>query len=125
MDNADKQGKVAAIDAINGDLVNGRIKIVSGTNQKLLEDMRGLPWNEARTDAMKGRPDHTCDSFLYGGRLVRQWGEAEWGEAEGPAVGSKAWWRLQDAAMEAEAEEKAASRGRDPDDDGEPEWLDW
>jgi hypothetical protein len=130
MDNADKQGKVAAIDAINGDLVNGRIKIVSGTNQKLLEDMRGLPWNEARTDAMKGRPDHTCDSFLYGGRLVRQWGEAEWGEAEGPKVGSKAWWKLQEAAMEAEAEESARNRGREPDDDGEPDlsepdWLDW
>lgn len=73
MENAEKQGKVTAIDALNGDLRTGRVKILRSANRQLVEDMQGLPWNEDHTDAQPGVPDHTCDAFLYGGRAARQW----------------------------------------------------
>lgn len=104
MEAADKQGKVAAVDAINGDLVSARVKIVAATNTRLIEEVPALPWNDERTDAKRGVADHVADAFLYGGRLVRQWMEVQEQVAPLRQLSQIELWQAEAEAMEAEAE---------------------
>ena len=72
-DLADKRGKVDHIEMLNGDLIQGKIKIHISCSD-LIDEMMSLVW---RTDGDKIRlpklehpalPNHLCDAFLYAWR---------------------------------------------------------
>lgn len=58
--------KVGAIDVVNGDLVDGRIKILK--DSLLEEQLIDLQWDESRTGEQierKGQPNHSADCLVY------------------------------------------------------------
>jgi hypothetical protein len=115
---AAKRDKRIYIEHTNGDLVNGRIKIVARTNQTLIEDLTTLGWDDDRQDSNPGSRDHLPDAFLYGDREIRSWWDG--GEREGPRAGSEEWF----AAKELEIEETLMQQhrqAREPED-GEDDW---
>lgn len=68
---AEQKGKNAAIELANGDLVDGRIKILKGS---VLEDqLSRLQWQPdefGRLKEPKGVANHSADAFVYARRLV-------------------------------------------------------
>lgn len=97
---ADKQDKATFIELCNGDLVQGKIKILdTDFNRPLWEEMASLVW---MTDGEKIRlpkkehpnlPNHLCDAFLYAWRNGYHYHSAP----SVPVVirGSKAWYEQQ------------------------------
>lgn len=58
--------KVGAIDVVNGDLVDGRIKVLK--DSLLEEQLLDLQWDESRTGEQierKGQPNHSADCLVY------------------------------------------------------------
>lgn len=70
---ADKQGKVDFIEMLNGDLVQGKIKI-NEKCQTLIGEMKALIWKtDGETILIPKKedprlPNHLCDAFLYAWR---------------------------------------------------------
>lgn len=70
---ADKQGKVDFIEILNGDLVQGKVKINSQCSE-LISELKALIWKtdgEAIVIPKKEEPrlpNHLCDAFLYAWR---------------------------------------------------------
>lgn len=68
---ADKLGKVDHIEILNGDLIQGRIKIHTSCHD-LIDEMAGLVWKTAGDKIVYPKkehpslPNHLCDAFLYG-----------------------------------------------------------
>lgn len=63
--------KVGAIAVVNGDLVDGRIKVLKGS--KLEEQLLDLQWDESRTGELierKSQPNHSTDCLVYGRILI-------------------------------------------------------
>jgi hypothetical protein len=59
--------KVGAIDVVNGDLVDGRIKVLKGS--KLEEQLLDLQWDEGKNGEQierRGAPNHSTDCLVYG-----------------------------------------------------------
>jgi len=59
--------KVGAIEVVNGDFANGRIKILK--DSKLEEQLLGLQWGENKAGVRienKGQPNHSTDTLVYG-----------------------------------------------------------
>jgi hypothetical protein len=71
---ADKQGKVDFIEMLNGDLVQGLVKI-HASNQKFIDELRGLVWTTENDKIVVPKkenptlPNHMCDAFLYAWRM--------------------------------------------------------
>lgn len=63
--------KRGAIELMNGDLVDGRMKVLKGS--RLEEQMKSLQWIEdeyRRLQEPKGHPDHSSDCATYGRKLI-------------------------------------------------------
>lgn len=63
--------KVGAIDVVNGDLVDARIKVLK--DSELEEQLIDLQWDESRTGEQierKGQPNHSADCLVYGRALL-------------------------------------------------------
>ena len=95
---ADKAGKVDHIEILNGDLIQGKIKILPCC-QNLIEEMQCLVW---RTEGGKlifpkkehpSLPNHLCDSFLYSFFYCYQYHSAP--EEKKIPVYSKEWYQKQ------------------------------
>jgi hypothetical protein len=115
---AQKLQKQANIEFLGGDLLNGRIKIGPG-NGHLLEDLRGLAWNDARTDVARGIPDHLPDAFLYAMRELRAFAPTGLEDRDRPVRGTAEWFAAEEARLEAVAVEVALRR-----DEGEDDFFD-
>ena len=95
---ADKAGKVDHIEILNGDLIQGKIKILPEC-QNLIEEMQCLVW---RTEGGKlifpkkehpSLPNHLCDGFLYSFFYCYQYHSAP--EEKKIPVFSKEWYQKQ------------------------------
>lgn len=63
--------KIGAIELVNGDLVDGRIKVLK--DSKLEEELLDLQWAESKTGEpmeRKDQPNHHCDGLIYGRALI-------------------------------------------------------
>lgn len=128
---AQKTLKQANIEFLAGDLKGGRIKIAPG-NQDLVSDLRGLAWNEERTDVARGIPDHLPDAFLYAMRELRAFAATGLEDRDKPQRGTKEWLDQEEARLEAVAVELAIRRDEDWDelddatevDHDDLEWFD-
>jgi hypothetical protein len=65
---ADKNNKLGYIALLNGDLENGRIKVVREACEPLIREWQELPWHESRTKELGGFDNHCADGVLYGWR---------------------------------------------------------
>jgi peroxiredoxin family protein len=126
---AQKAAKISAIELLNGDLRNGSMKIIRGTNEGLLEAMFVARWEESRAkkhvihvdgnyvpiEALapaNNVPDHLTDALLYGYRSCRAYLRDD--EREAPQPGSQeafdaeeeALFKRREAIVLAEEEEK-------------------
>lgn len=112
---AQKILKQANIEFLAGDLTSGRIKIGPG-NAQLLDDLRGLAWNEGRTDVARGLADHLPDAFLYAMRELRAFAATGLEGRDKPERGTREWYEQEEARLEAVAVEAALRRDEDYDD---------
>lgn len=68
---ADKLGKVDHIEILNGDLIQGKIRIHTSCHE-LIDEMAGLVWKTVGDKIIYPKkehpslPNHLCDAFLYG-----------------------------------------------------------
>ncbi len=65
---AEKNNKLGYVALFNGDLEKGRVKVVRGACEPLINEWLELPWNEQRTGEAKGFDNHCADGVLYGWR---------------------------------------------------------
>lgn len=65
---AEKSEKRAHIELLNGEFRTGRIKILQGAGNPLLDEIAILGWNAKRTDSHPGLEDHAADALLYAWR---------------------------------------------------------
>ena len=70
---AEKTTKRSAIEWMNGDLEQGRIKVVQGRNNELVEEWALLQWSEDRSKEDPRFENHCSDAALYCYRECRQW----------------------------------------------------
>jgi len=95
---ADKQGKVDFIEMLNGDLVQGKVKINVNCTE-LIDEMKALIW---KTDGdiivipkkeEPRLPNHLCDAFLYAWRNGYHYQHEP--EVKKIVVGSREWYLKQ------------------------------
>ncbi len=68
---AEQKGKFAAIELFNGDLIDGRIKILKcSTLEDQLASLQWQPDEFGRLREPKGAPNHSADSAIYARRLI-------------------------------------------------------
>jgi hypothetical protein len=71
--------KVGAIEVVNGELIDGRIKVLKGS--KLEEQLLDLQWDESpRTGARierPGQPNHSTDSLVYARMMISRFLHAQ------------------------------------------------
>ncbi len=68
---AEQKGKFAAVELFNGDLVDGRIKILKGsTLEKQLLELQWQPDEFGRLKEPRGAANHSVDSAIYSRRLI-------------------------------------------------------
>lgn len=72
---AEKHNKLGYISLLNADLRKGRIKVVRGRCEQLLEEWRVLPWAENRKKELEGVNNHASDATLYGWRAANAYRE--------------------------------------------------
>jgi len=99
---ADKNNKRGYIDLLNGDLANGHLKIVRGSNADLIQEMRELPWDKERKHPEPGFEDHLCDAMLYGWRACRAFLAEP--KAEQPAYGTSEYFAMERKRIEDQIE---------------------
>lgn len=117
MQAAKKENKLGYISIINSDFHHGKIKVVAGTNEKLVEDLKALAWaDEKQNKEHPALDNHLPDALLYAWREARHW---NWEERER----KPATFEERAKAEAAERKERARQRVKrlnDPDDD---EWI--
>jgi hypothetical protein len=75
---AQKTDKLGYIKLLNGDLSNGKLRILPG-NDELLRDLRSLAWaDDKHLKEHPALPNHLPDALLYAWRDARHW---DWEEA--------------------------------------------
>lgn len=67
---AEKQNKLGYIKLLNGDLERGRIKVVKGACQPLIDEWLELPWHEEQDREAAGFDNHCADACLYAWRAA-------------------------------------------------------
>lgn len=115
---ADKQDKATFIELCNGDLVQGRVKILNRPeNRPLWEEMSSLVW-ATDGDLIKipkkehpALPNHRCDAFLYAWRMGYHFHSAP-KEVKVP-VGTKAWYDAQSEGMWEKEREKLIAQSQE------------
>lgn len=65
---AEKSEKRAHIELLNGEMRTGRLQILQGAANPLLDEIAILGWNAKRTDSHPGLEDHAADAMLYAWR---------------------------------------------------------
>ena len=75
---AEKSDKHKHIELLNSDLITETIKIVSGTGDKLIEELTTLVWNadkkaKGKYEEHASCPNHLSDAMLYGWRYCNQY----------------------------------------------------
>lgn len=95
---AKKTDKLGHRRLMNGDLQRGRLLIVEGQNDDLVEELESLPWNETGTDNARGFANHLTDGLLYGWRSSL--GHAAEHPANEPAHGTPEWSQHEQRRME-------------------------
>ena len=132
---AEKREKLAYIDHMNGDLISGRIKLVTNPNEDLVREWQTLPWltrdgrkqekyDERRYD------DHLADACLYGWRDCRGFNAVDRVTAPQPNTPEfwDSWAKEQEESDNREAylESQASWWEKGADDDVEPDaFEDW
>jgi hypothetical protein len=106
---AEKSEKATAISNLNGELVNGKLKIVRSMNEELITQLQLLQWSERSLAAGVPKEDrrtqnHLCDAMLYANRSCG-W-SLEGPAPEGPEKGSDEWWAAEEKRMWEEIEEQ-------------------
>jgi hypothetical protein len=95
IEGAEKHEKHAFIEMMNGDLIDGKMKIASHLKE-LHSELMGLQWDEHRKE-MAGQDNHLCDANLYSYR----WSYHYWHRE--PLIlapqGSDEWAAQQEADM--------------------------
>jgi len=106
---ADKQDKTSFIEILNGDLVQGKIKIHRTAARPLVNEMMSLVWKTEGEQIVLPKkehpalPNHLCDAFLYAWRCGYHY-HASAPEVKYP-IGSKQWYQQQaDGIWEREKE---------------------
>ena len=110
-----REEKHGAIELINGDLVDGRFKVLAGS--PLEAQMSSLQWltdEFGQLKEPKGKPDHSADCATYARKLIAHLFDS--GQVEAPKT---------------KAEKRAERKRAEPDDDlptyqpkqDAPEWL--
>ncbi len=95
---ADKAGKVDFIEMLNGDFVQGKIKI-NQTCKALISELKALIWKtdgEAIVQPKKEDPrlpNHLCDAMLYAWRMGYHYQSAPL--VKTPVIGSREWYLKQ------------------------------
>lgn len=67
---AEKRGKLEYIELMNGELIQGNIKLIEDDNEDLIEEWQTLVWDDrgAKRQENSACPNHLCDSTLYAWR---------------------------------------------------------
>lgn len=114
---AKKENKLGYIKLLNGDFHHGRVRIVEGTNAKLISDLRTLAWlDDKHTKEHPGLDNHLPDALLYAWREARHW---NWEERERkPATPEE-----EARAYAAERKAKIAARNRRAQDPDNDDWI--
>lgn len=130
---AEKRGKNAFIDLLNGDIAAGTFKILRDCTD-LLEEVALLQWKDHPDDVLDSTgkvkrndrrepdsryQDHVCDATLYAYREARHYLHDN--QENVPLEGSKDWWDAHEKEIEERLE--AELKPKDPDLDEEPTWL--
>ncbi len=114
---AKKENKLGYISLINSDFHHGAIKIVAGSNKKLIADLKALAWADDKQNKEHPALDnHLPDALLYAWRHARHW---NWEERERkPATPEEAA-----RAYSAERRAKLAERNRRAAADDNDDWI--
>lgn len=113
---ADKRGKADFIEILNGELIQGTIRLHVSDCEVLVDEMLGLVWNErsTRKEEHPSCPNHACDAFLYAWRHCYAF-LAEPVAPPAHPVSSRAYWEQQaEAEFERELREMHAKQNDDP-----------
>lgn len=124
---AQKRGKHAYIELLNGDLSANAVQVIEGNNEDLIHDCNILQWDYTRAkrgnlhDGEKLRiddrtPDHLTDAFLYAFRECKQFLYDP--EEAAPKAGTPEWFQAQEDELWEQSLKKALG-----EDSEEPFWL--
>lgn len=108
---AEKSEKRAHIELLNGEFRTGRIQILQGAANPLLDEIAILGWNAKRTDSHPGLDDHAADAMLYAWRHSTAYRDRP------HAISART--DIRDVARILEEEDEALARG-----EHEREWWD-
>lgn len=65
---AEKTNKIGYIKILNSDMAHGRVQLVRGRTDELIDEWRGLMWAESGKREADGQPNHVADATLYAWR---------------------------------------------------------
>jgi hypothetical protein len=68
---AEKRDKLGFRKLLNGEFRDGKVLLLEGACDALIEELENLVWNEAGTDNAPGLANHASDALLYGWRQAR------------------------------------------------------
>lgn len=127
---ADKAGKVFAIEALNGGFSSGAAKVDHSANADLWEELTLLQWKMDKLEHGRFVEDvarfhnHLCDAFLYASSACHGWVMDY--EQNPPKEGTLEWYQAREEAIEA-ADEEAYNRTKSALwwDDGAVDGIDW
>jgi hypothetical protein len=88
--------KAGAIWMVDSQLGAGTLHVHEGCDS-LIRQLRGVPWNDKRTDHHPRFADHSLDALLYASTLSRQ---HELEQELPPEPGTPEWYRMQEARDE-------------------------
>ncbi len=87
---AEKTTKLGFIKLLNGDFKAGRVKIVEGANEELVENLGALSWaDDHGVRENPDQPNHLPDGLLYGWRASRHYAAKD--APNVPAYGTAEW----------------------------------
>lgn len=107
---AKKAQKPGAISSLNGDMRQGKIKILASL-APLIEQLKSLQWKPEKTGIQEqpGEANDLCDSFLYAYRHARHYAESF--QPEAPKPGTHEYYRLEEERLR-----QQHTRKPDPDE---------
>ncbi len=108
---AEKRQKIANVEMLNGEFDGGRLKLLEGATQQLIEELELLQWNEDRDGYDDRFADHCTDAFLYAWRRCYAWTE-DTAPATGPRPGTPAYELARAAELKQRAIDDSLRRAR-------------
>lgn len=115
---ASKSDKLGYIKLLNGDLANGKLRILRAGNEQLVTDLRSLAWaDEKHLKEHPGLPNHLPDALLYAWRECRHW---DWEAEPIEPYMTEAAYKLKSLRERKERIMERNRRLNDPDDN---DWI--